>query len=82
MDTLEAIHTRRSIRQYTNQPVPEETVTELLKAAMAAPSVRNQQPWELVVITDAELMRLGDHVQPTAVDIIGRADRVAGFLRA
>ena len=57
MDTLEAIHTRRSIREYQNKPIPEELVTEILKAAMMAPSARNQQPWEFVVITDEEVRR-------------------------
>jgi nitroreductase len=55
MDTLEAIHTRRSIREYQDKTIPEELVTDLLRAAMAAPSARNQQPWEFVVITDAEI---------------------------
>jgi len=55
MDTLEAIHTRRSIRQYQEKTVPEELVNEILRAAMAAPSACNQQPWEFVVIKDLEL---------------------------
>ncbi len=38
MDTIEAIHTRRSIRKYTDRPVPRELVTEMLRAAMSAPS--------------------------------------------
>ena len=52
MDAMEAILTRRSIRAYTDQPVPEELIDELLKAAMAAPSAGNQQPWHFVVIDD------------------------------
>jgi nitroreductase len=52
MDALDAIRTRRSIRQYTARPVPEATVTEILRAAMCAPSAGNQQPWEFVVIAD------------------------------
>ena len=55
MDTLEIIHTRRSIREYQDKPIPEKLITEVLKAAMAAPSARNQQPWEFVIITDAEI---------------------------
>ena len=51
MDTLEAIFTRRSIRAYTNQPVPAEMVENLLRAAMHAPSAGNQQAWQFVVIT-------------------------------
>jgi len=40
MDTLSAIFTRRSIRSYTNQPVSDETVKLLLKAAMSAPTAK------------------------------------------
>lgn len=49
---MNAILTRRSIRKYTDQPVSDETVTELLQAAMAAPSAGNQQPWQFVVIRE------------------------------
>ncbi len=49
MDAMQAILTRRSIREYTSQPVSEEMVTELLKAAMSAPTAGNQ-PWHFVVI--------------------------------
>jgi nitroreductase len=52
MDAIEAILTRRSIRQYTNQAVPEGTVNQLLKAAMYAPSASNRRSWHFVVITD------------------------------
>jgi nitroreductase len=52
MDAIEVILTRRSIRQYTPEPVPDAVITDLLRAAMSAPSAANQQPWEFVVITD------------------------------
>ncbi len=48
MDTLEAIHTRRSIRKYTDEPVPQEKVKELLSAAMSAPSAVNAQTWVFI----------------------------------
>ena len=56
MDAIEAIMTRRSIRKYTKEPVPESLVGELLQAAMAAPSARNEQPWHFVVMTDHKVM--------------------------
>lgn len=56
MDTLAAIHTRRSIRKFTAAPVSEDTVQQLLAAAMAAPSAGNQQPWQYVVMTDKALL--------------------------
>ena len=43
---------RRSIRRYTDQPVDDATVERLLRAAMAAPSAGNQQPWRFVVLRD------------------------------
>ena len=56
MDAMEAIHTRRSIRQYSTEPVSEEAIKELLKAAMAAPSAGNQQPWHFIVIRDRAIL--------------------------
>jgi nitroreductase len=56
MDTLTAIHTRRSIRQYRKDPVPDDILEQVLRAAMAAPSARNGQPWHLVVIRDPDLL--------------------------
>lgn len=56
MDAMEAILSRRSIRRYTTQPVSDETIEELLKAAMSAPSAGNEQPWHFVVIKERELL--------------------------
>ncbi|MGO9115442.1 MAG: nitroreductase family protein [Thermoguttaceae bacterium] len=56
MDALESIHTRRSIRTYLDQPVPTELTHKLLAAAMQAPSARNQQPWQFVVIDDRAIL--------------------------
>ena len=52
MDAIEAILSRRSIRKYTEQRVPERDIKELLEAAMSAPSAGNEQPWQFVVIDD------------------------------
>ncbi|MFH1834147.1 MAG: nitroreductase family protein [bacterium] len=53
---MEAIFNRRSIRKYTEQPVSDEMVTDLLRAAMTAPSAQNQQPWGFVVARDKRLL--------------------------
>ncbi|OFW61011.1 MAG: NADH dehydrogenase [Actinobacteria bacterium RBG_16_64_13] len=53
---MDSILTRRSIRKYTDKPVPDELVTELLRAAMAAPSAGNQQPWQFVVVRERRLL--------------------------
>ena len=53
---VEAILERRSIRQYTEQPIPEEMFTELLEAGMCAPSAGNERPWHFIVITERSLL--------------------------
>lgn len=54
MDIFEAILTRRSIRQYTNQPVCDKMIEEFIKAGMYAPSAGNEQPWQFIILTDRE----------------------------
>jgi nitroreductase len=49
VDAMEAIFTRRSIRRYAAEPVPEDVVKQLLEAAMYAPSAHNQQPAEIAL---------------------------------
>lgn len=47
---------RSSIRSYLDKEVPKELVTKLLQAAMQAPSARNQQPWDFIVVDKRELL--------------------------
>ncbi len=62
---MDAILTRRSIRKYTNEPVSDELVTRLLKAAMAAPTAGNR-PWHFVVIRDRAKMEAVTQYHPHA----------------
>jgi len=55
-DLIQTIFSRRSIRKYTEEPVPETLVKTLLEAAMAAPSASNRKPWHFVVITEREIL--------------------------
>ena len=49
---IETIMNRKSVRAYTDEPVTDAQVETLLRAAMAAPSGMNVQPWRFVVVTD------------------------------
>jgi len=49
---LDFIYKRRSVRKFKPDKVSDEMITELMKAAMAAPSGRNHQPWEFIVVKD------------------------------
>jgi nitroreductase len=53
---LDLIFKRRSIRKYHDKPVSAEHVETLLRAAMAAPSASNKQPWQFVVIEDRKTL--------------------------
>ena len=61
---MEAILERRSIRKYTSEPVSEDMIKELLKAAMAAPSAGNEQPWHFIVIRDRAILDQIPSVHP------------------
>lgn len=57
MDVFQAIKQRRSIRAYTSENVSEEEVEKLIDAARWAPSAGDIQPWEFVIVRDAEIKR-------------------------
>lgn len=61
---MDTILTRRSIRKYTKKQVPDETVRELLKASMSAPSAGNEQTWEFLIIRDRKTLTDLQKVHP------------------
>lgn len=54
---MENILTRTSIRDYTDQPVEDEKIEQMLRAAMAAPTAGNKQPWRFIVIKDKNILQ-------------------------
>ncbi len=54
LDALTAMTERRSTRRYRKAPLPRELVERILAAARTAPSAYNEQPWQFVVVTEAE----------------------------
>lgn len=58
MNVLEAIKERRSIRQFTHEPMEKETLEKLLDAARWAPTASNQQRWRFVVVTSPSVKEL------------------------
>ena len=63
---LDNIATRASVRQFTDQPVPDAVMEEILRAGMAAPSAVNKQPWAFVVVTEPERIAALNEVHPYA----------------
>lgn len=61
---MDAIFNRTSVRKYTDEKVTPEQIEMLMKAAMAAPSACNAQPWEFVVVQDREMLNKITQVHP------------------
>jgi nitroreductase len=61
MELNHALFGRRSVREYTPQPVDEKAVRQLIEAATYAPNALNRQPWTFTVVRDQSLLeRLSD----------------------
>ena len=54
MDCFEALLGRRSCRDYKSEPVEKEKIARMLEAAIYAPSPKNAQPWEFIVVSNPE----------------------------
>lgn len=57
MEIFETIQKRRSIRSYTNQPIPREDLEKIINAGRLAPSGNNRQPWDFIVVTDRAMIQ-------------------------
>ncbi|WBW96943.1 nitroreductase family protein [Oceanirhabdus sp. W0125-5] len=78
MNVLDCIYKRRSIRKYSQKPVDDETLITLVKAATAAPTACNTQPWEFIIVTDDEVRKelksklyFGNYDAPAAIVVCG-----------
>lgn len=77
METWDALRARRNVRQFTDQPVPEDALERILDAGRRAPSASNWQPWDFVVVTDpAQLVELAK-VWQGAGHVAGAAAAIA-----
>ena len=63
---MDSIFHRVSIRKFQDKPVEPEKIEKLLRAAMAAPSAGNQQPWEFYVVTNRDLIQKLSATSPYA----------------
>ena len=57
MDVLDAIKTRKSVREYLDKPVEDKKLNMILEAARLAPSAGNRQEWRFVVVRDPKTRR-------------------------
>ena len=57
MDVKVAINTKRAVREFKDQPLPEEAVWEILNAGRRAQSAKNWQPWHFIAIRDKKILK-------------------------
>ena len=76
MQTWDAITSRRNVREYDDRPIADEDLDQILEAGRRAPSSRNWQPWDFVVVTDrpqlqelSQVWRFARHVARSAATI-------------
>jgi nitroreductase len=86
MDVLTAIRTKHAVRQFTGDPVPDDVLEKILRAALRAQSSKNSQPWQLIVVRDRgtleALSKLGDflgHVAGAAACVVFAAPDERGW---
>jgi nitroreductase len=77
MQTWDAITSRRNVRSYADQPISAENLEQILEAARRAPSSRNSQPWDFVLVTDGDLLAQLSHVWVGAGHVAGSAATIA-----
>ena len=56
MDALETIRNRRSVRNYTGDPIPREDLEAIIDAGRLAATGGNRQPWDFIVVTQREMI--------------------------
>ena len=78
---MDAIFERMSIRKYEDRPVEQEKIEKLLRAAMAAPSAVNQQPWEFYVVKNRETIVEPSKASPFAACAAGAPVVIVPILR-
>jgi len=74
VDVIEAIHSRRSVRAFTPDPVPREVLQAIMEAALRSPSWENTQPWEFAVLGGEVMKSVRDALM--AVRLAGEKPRL------
>ena len=74
MDMLSRILHRRSVRQYTDERIPESFLDQILYAGLAAASSKNRRPWEFIVVRDKDMLNRLSACRPGAENLLGSCD--------
>ena len=77
METWDAITARRDVRRYADRPLADDDLDRILEAGRRAPSSRNRQQWDFVLVTERELLRRLAGVWRGAAHVAGAAAAIA-----
>jgi nitroreductase len=77
MNVSKAIHIKRAVRKFTDQPLPEDAVRAILNAGRRAQSSKNTQPWDFIAITGKERLKALSECGEWAGHLAGAALGVA-----
>jgi nitroreductase len=80
MDTWDAVTARRNVREFTDEPIPAADLDRILEAARRAPSAKNMQVWDFVVVTDKQQLAELSQVWQGGGHIAGAAAAVASVI--
>lgn len=86
MDVMQAIDTRRSIRRFKSDPISDDAIRTILEAGIKAPSGKNKQPWEFVIVKGekraemVQIMREGTQAFKAQHGNVGSAENSARIM--
>ena len=80
MEAWDAICARRNVREYQRKPIPAEDLDRIAEAGWRAPSAKNRQPWDFVIVTDSDQLAELSTVWQGARHIAGAAAAIALIL--
>lgn len=76
MEVRASIEKRHSIRKFKDTPVDLDLVSQLIEAAVAAPSAKNRQPWKFIVYTGAAKEEICDAMEaPVLIAVLNTNGR-------
>lgn len=73
MELLEIMLNRRSVRDYTGEPVPGDKLQQILQAGLLSPSGRARRPWEFIVVQDREALETLSHCRKAGSRMLEQA---------
>ncbi len=73
MDVIDAIKTRRAVREFEDKPVPREIIELIVHAGRLSGSAKNRQPWQFIIVTERATLQALSECGPWCTHLAGAA---------